>query len=49
MMYLLPVASSRTMAFDGDKAVLKRTLKPEGDVTRIEGVPVEIRFDWLRR
>lgn len=33
--------------FDGEQAVLKLTLTPEQPMTDIEGVPVEISFDWL--
>ncbi|MFB2755468.1 HlyD family secretion protein [Shewanella xiamenensis] len=34
--------------FDGEKPVLKITLKPETDLpTAIEGVPVEVSFDYL--
>lgn len=32
--------------FDGEQAVLKLTLTPEQPITDIEGVPVEISFDW---
>lgn len=33
--------------FDGEQAVLKLTLTPQQPVTGVEGVPVEISFDWL--
>lgn len=33
--------------FDGEKAVLRLVLTPETALSDIEGVPVEVRFDWL--
>lgn len=33
--------------FDGEKAVLRLVLTPEKALSDIEGVPVEVRFDWL--
>ncbi len=33
--------------FDGEQAVLKLTLTPQQPITQVEGVPVEISFDWL--
>ncbi len=35
--------------FDGEQAVIKVTLTPERDLTYIEGLPVEVSFDWLWR